>query len=376
MMNAYIVAGLLAFLPSQALALPATLTSTASKSTASFEPVNYHDDLCAEVSYTDQTTADSALTADCQALKTWASNTKGFFILDGPSNDFTWTLQTQGSCSVMVKYVTPPDASAAVYIGNVDLYQILDHALNGTGATVGYTGTWNCTDEIYPATPQWWIKKADASSASASASASSPKLARQWLRSHPHTEDGDPDVCDSIIGGGPRKHNAVTGTSSSYPARASAIISSVLSAANNLVRPPPQKRDAPEVPFAPGNQSYTDCGTSSFTDLTTNDSPHWYDCAPMSKFTKNIGEWILSEGSDPGEWWRLSMPGVAMDKCELVVRNREGRPRVGNHDVNTILRYIQCEKDRAKGQTAEYRGGFTCGAAQTKVEWWMRKTQH
>ncbi|KAK8066990.1 hypothetical protein PG997_013737 [Apiospora hydei] len=376
MMNTYLVAGLLAFLSSQALALPATLTSTASKSTASFEPVDYHDNLCEEVSYTDQTSADSALTSDCRDLMSWANVTKGFFVLDAPSEDYTWTLQTNRSCTVTVKYVTPPDASAAVYIGNGDLYQILDHALNGTGQTVGYTGNWNCTDEQYPATPQWWIKKADASS---SASASSPKLARQWLGSHPHTEDGDPDVCDSIIGGGSRKHNAVTGTSSSYPARASAIISSALSAANNLARPPPpqkQKRDAPEAPFAPGNQSYTDCGTSSFTDLTTNDSPHWYDCASMSRFTGNNGEWILSEGSDSGEWWRLSMPGVAMGKCEFVVRNREGRPPVGNHDVNTILRYIQCEKDRAKGQTAEYKGGFTCGAAQTKVEWWMRKTQH
>ncbi|KAK8017462.1 hypothetical protein PG993_013788 [Apiospora rasikravindrae] len=376
MMDSYLLAGLLAFLPSQALALPAaTLTSTAAKTVASFEPVPYHDDLCEEVSYTDQTTADSALTSDCQALKTWANDNKGFFILDNPSDDYTWTLQTINTCTVTVKYVTPPDASAAVYIGNEDLYQILDHALNGTtSATVGYTGTWSCGDEEYPATPEWWIKKTDASS-----SATSAKAVRQWASPHPDTKDED--VCDCILAGTcERREDAVRATTPSNSGRAaSSFFSSALSTARDLLRPTQKQQEcaAPEIPFVPGNASTTVCGTSSFTDLTTNDSPHWYDCEPMYEFSGKYGEWLLSNGSDSGEWWRLSMPGVAeLDKCEFVVRNKEGRPPVGNGDLDTILRYIQCEKDRAKGQTAEYKGSINCGAEQTPVEWWMRKTQH
>lgn len=77
MMSSYLGACLLAILPSQALALPATLTNTAANSVASFKPGVVASDFCSEQSYTDKTTAGSALTSDCQTLKTWANDNAG-----------------------------------------------------------------------------------------------------------------------------------------------------------------------------------------------------------------------------------------------------------------------------------------------------------
>ncbi|KAK7910804.1 hypothetical protein PG985_013285 [Apiospora marii] len=317
MISTYLGACLVAFLPSQALALPATLTNTAANSVASFKPGAVASDFCSEQSYTDKTTSASAWAMDCQALKTWANDNPGLFILDSTSTDFTWTLKTSGTCTVSVKN---PNVSSdgKTWIGNKDLAQILDHALAGAGATVEWTGSWKCGGDGSATTPEWWIKKVDSSSSSSSARAAT------FI---PHDD---------------KKRDS----------------------------------DCPEVPFVPtGSTPVTVCGNSSYTDMTTNDSPHWYDCETMWEWTfKQNGTWTLAGVGDDA-WWRLSMAGAPdLDKCELVIRHDEsGLPPVGNHDVWEILYYIQSQNDKAKGQTAEYQGTLPC-LGGLGVQWWMRKT--
>ncbi|KAK8135430.1 hypothetical protein PG984_003370 [Apiospora sp. TS-2023a] len=228
MMSTYLGACLLAFLPSQALALPATLTNTAANSAASFKPGVVASDFCNEQSYTDKTTADSALTSDCHTLRTWANDNPGVsyshlhtrvyfanmktaksFILDSTSTDFTWTLKTSGTCTISVKN---PNVSSdgKTWIGNKDLVQILDHVLAGAGTTVEWTGSWKCGGDGSATTPDWWIKKADSSST---------KTSRDATFHH-------------------------------------------------------DKRDKEEAPFVNADTPATVCGNSSFTDITTNDSPY------------------------------------------------------------------------------------------------------
>lgn len=84
MMSTYLGACLLALVPLQAMALPATLTNTAADSVASFKPGVVASDFCSERSYTDKTTAASALTSDCQALKTWANENAGVSLSISP----------------------------------------------------------------------------------------------------------------------------------------------------------------------------------------------------------------------------------------------------------------------------------------------------
>ncbi|KAK8041373.1 hypothetical protein PG994_014380 [Apiospora phragmitis] len=285
MMFSYLGAGLLAFLPSQALALPATLTGTASNTVVPFEPGKVSSDFCNELNYTDKTTASSALTSDCQALRTWANDNYGIWKLPSTSNDFTWTLQTNGTCTVVVKDPTL-GSDGKVYIGNKDIVQILDHALSGSGATVEYTGTWKCGGDGSWTNPEWWIKKADSSSS---------------LKS----------------------------------ARAATFISSAMSAARDVLHLPQQQPNEVRqdkgngesdltAPFVPGNVPYTVCGNSTYDDLTTNDSPLWADCNDLMGFAQeNYGEWVLGTGSD--DWWLLEHQ--RKDPCEFVVRNRDGRPR-------------------------------------------------
>ncbi|KAK7955045.1 hypothetical protein PG996_015850 [Apiospora saccharicola] len=209
MMSAYLGACLLAFLPSQALALPATLTNTAANSAASFKPGVVASDFCNEQSYTDKTAANSALTSDCHTLRTWANDNPGSFILDSTSTDFTWTLKTSGTCTISVKN---PNVSSdgKTWIGNKDLVQILDHVLAGAGATVEWTGSWKCGGDGSATTPDWWIKKADSSSTKTSRDATFH----------------------------------------------------------------PDKRDKEAAPFVNTATPATVCGNSSFTDITTNDSPY------------------------------------------------------------------------------------------------------
>ncbi|KAK8135429.1 hypothetical protein PG984_003369 [Apiospora sp. TS-2023a] len=86
------------------------------------------------------------------------------------------------------------------------------------------------------------------------------------------------------------------------------------------------------------------------------------------------GTWTLKGFEDA--WVRLSMDGVALDKCELVILYQgDPLPSIGNADLDKILSYIEFEKDRAKGQVAEYMGNIGCGPEGTGVQWWMRKTQ-
>lgn len=215
------------------------------------------------------------------------------------------------------------------WIGNKDLVQILDHALAGAGATVEWTGSWKCGGDGSATTPEWWIKKADSSA-------------------------------------------------TTFTSRAATFIGSALTAARDLLHHD-DKRDKTEAPFvSTGGTPASVCGTSSYTDMTTNDSPHWYDCDPMWGWTfRNNGTWTLG-GSGNDAWWRLSMDGVQdnQDKCEFVILHQDiGLPPVGNLDVWKILVYIQTEKDRAKGQTAEYQGSLPCGSEGKSIQWWMRKTQ-
>lgn len=254
---------------------------------------------------------------------------KKIFILDSTSTDFTWTLKTHGTCTVSVKNPNV-GSDGKTWIGNTDLFQILDHALAGAGATVEWTGGWKCGGDGSATTPEWWIKKADSSASSASAKT---------------------------------------------PSRAATFIGSALTAARDLI----DKRDSgrPEAPFvSTGTTPASVCGNSSYNDITTNDSPQWSDCAPMYAWAKaQNGTWTLAEVGEDA-WWRLSMAGSPdLDKCEFVVRHVEtGLPPIGNRDVETILRQIETEKDRAKGQTAEYQGLIPCGSEGKSLQWWMRKT--
>ncbi|KAK8002489.1 hypothetical protein PG989_002208 [Apiospora arundinis] len=322
MFSPSIGACLLAVLPSQALALPAALTGTADITQAQFHPDVVSSDMCKEVTYTQVATGSAALTADCQALREAANHNYGYWYIDTISSEFKFTLNTTGTCTVVV---TNPTVSSdgKTYIGNKDLVQILDHALVGAGKTIEWRGAWNCGGDGSGSSPQWKIKN--------------------------------------------------SGSSDSAPAaRGVAAATFVSSKARDIVGSKPQQRrdDADETaPFAPGDVPYTVCGPSTYDDLTDGDSPHWYDCDPIWGFAlHHDGEWVLGTGS--ADWWHLQ--NATTDKCEFVVQNSDGRPAVGNTDVALILQYIQAEKDRAKGQRAEYKGTLGCGEANTTVNWWMR----
>ncbi|KAK8101758.1 hypothetical protein PG999_012132 [Apiospora kogelbergensis] len=322
MMSSLLGACLLAALPAQALALPATFTNTAADTQASWAPTITPSNMCKGSSYAEATGNSAALTADCQALRDAVYSNNGLWTLDAVSTDYTWILNTTGSCTVAIE--NPNLRSDGVTrIGNLDVLRILDHVLDGAGDTVEGKGSWWCGGDGSSSTPSWWI------------------------------------------------HNAAPATEK--PATGAAkFISSAISKAKETIL---HGRDGASetAPWTPGSGPSTVCGNSTYTDLTNDDtSPYWWWCdAIVGWVDQNNGEWTLSAGSD--DWWRLE--NAKTDRCELVVKNHDGSPPVGNNDALTILRYIEFDKDRAKGQKAEFQGSFACGPQQTTVQWWLRKVQ-
>lgn len=83
-MSSLLGACLLAALPAQALALPATFTNTAADTQASWAPTITPSNMCKGSSYAEATGNSAALTADCQALRDAVYSNNGVSLMFSP----------------------------------------------------------------------------------------------------------------------------------------------------------------------------------------------------------------------------------------------------------------------------------------------------